>query len=448
MALIIPFQNKRIVLGVTGSIAAFKAATLASLLTKAGAQVDVILTESAEKFVSALTFQALTGRPVYTNLWETDTSGGLPTHIAHVGLSHAADVLVVAPATAQTLTKLALGLSDNLLTITALAARCPIVIAPAMDAGMYEHSAVQAHVEALKGRGAIFVGPVEGRMASGLSGLGRMIEPEEIVGECRRVLGLAGPLAGRRVVISAGPTREALDPVRYLSNYSSGRQGFALAQAALDSGAQVTLIAGPVSLPTPAGAQRIDVETAGQMREAVIEQAARRQADALIMAAAVADFRPAEVAEKKIKKERPHPQPLSTSGEGSKVPSPLQVGGEKSLPASLQGGGESGGTFLHIDLVENPDILFELSQQAGRPRITVGFAAESHDLIEHAQEKLVRKKLDLIVANDITASDAGFGVETNRVVLISAQGLEELPLMGKDEVAARIIHWITERLAE
>lgn len=406
--------GKRIILGVTGSIAAYKAATLASHLTQAGAQVDVIMTEAATRFVAPLTFQALTGRPVYTTMWQTETGGGLGTHIAHVALGHQADLLLIAPATAQTIARVALGLADDLLSVTALAARCPILIAPAMDAGMYENPATQQHIETLRARGVHFAGPAVGRMASGLEGLGRFLEPDEIIGHCRRVLGLAGPLGGRHVVVTAGPTREPLDPVRFISNYSSGRQGFALAQAAVDCGAQVTLISGPVSLPTPVGVQRVDVEQADQMLEAVLAHATGdRQADALIMCAAVGDFRPAQIAERKIKK-----------GEDTSAGSPIQ-----------------------IELAENPDILLEVSKQPRRPRVTVGFAAESHDLIAHAQAKLARKKLDLIVANDITAADAGFVAETNRVVLITAEGVEPLPLMHKEEVAARVIKWVADRLA-
>lgn len=403
-------SGKHIILGITGSIAAYKACTIASQLTQHGVLVDVIMTESATRFVSPLTFQSLTGRPAYTTMWHTDTSGGLGTHIAHVGLGHGADLMLIAPITANTMARIAHGLADDLLSVTALAARCPILVSPAMDVGMYEVPATQANIDILRSRGVHFAGPGIGRMASGLEGLGRFIDPEEIIGHCRRVLGMNGPLAGRRVVITAGPTREPLDPVRYLSNYSSGKQGFAIAQAAVDAGAAVTLIAGPVSLPTPIGAERVDVTDTRSMLDAVLAHAAGdAPADALIMAAAVADFRPAELAGHKIKKAH------------GQAPAP-------------------------IDLVENPDILYEISQQAHRPAVTVGFAAESDDLIAHAQEKLARKKLDLIVANDITASDAGFAVDTNRVVFITPQGIDELPLMSKEEVAQRIVDWVAGRL--
>ncbi len=402
--------GKRIVLGVSGSIAAYKAAMIASHLTQQGALVDVIMTASAMRFVAPLTFQALTGRPVYTSMWETETAGGLGTHIAHVGLAHEADLLLIAPATAHTLARLAHGLADDLLSVTALAAHCPIVIAPAMDAGMYAAAATQANVETLRARGVTFAGPTTGRMASGLEGLGRMVEPEEVIGYCRYVLGRSGPLRGRRVVVTAGPTREALDPVRFLSNRSSGRQGFAIAQAALDAGAEVTLIAGPVGLPTPVGAQRVDVTSAQEMEEAVLAHAAGDEpADALIMAAAVADFRPAQSSAHKIKK-----------AEAERT--------------------------LHLELTHTPDILMSVARQARRPRVVVGFAAESRDLIANAQAKLARKRLDLIVANDITAPDAGFEVATNRVHFVTAEGVEALPLMSKEEVAARLMAWVAKRL--
>ncbi len=401
--------HKHIILGVTGSIAAYKAATIASHLTQMGARVDVIMTESATRFVAPLTFQALTGRPVYTDMWGTETGGGLGTHIAHVGLAHEADLLLIAPATANTIAKVALGLADDLLSVTALAAPCRMVIAPAMDAGMYANPATQAHVEALAARGIHIAGPGIGRMASGLEGLGRFLEPDEVIGHCRLALGLDGPLAGRRVVVTAGPTCEPLDPVRFLSNYATGKQGFALAQAAIDAGADLTLIAGPVHLDTPVGAQRIDVGNARQMRDAVLSQATgKNRADALIMAAAVSDFRPAWEVEQKIKKSQ-------TAEE------------------------------LTLNLTHNPDILTELAEQSRRPRLVIGFAAESEDLIPQAQAKLEAKRLDMIVANDITAPDAGFAADTNRVHLITPEGVEELPLLSKEAVAARIIAWLSER---
>lgn len=397
-------SGKRIILGVSGSIAAYKAAIIASHLTQAGALVDVIMTEAAMRFITPLTFQALTGRPVYTSLWGTETGGGLGTHIAHVGLAHEADLLLIAPATAQTMARLAHGMADDLLSVTALAASCPVVIAPAMDAGMFSAAATQANVEVLRERGVMFAGPGMGRMASGLEGLGRFLEPDEIIGYARLALAQNGPLAGRRVVVTAGPTREPLDPVRFLSNHSTGKQGLAIAQAALDAGADVTLISGPLAAHMPTGLKQISVTDTRSMQAAVLEQAAGdTPADVLIMAAAPSDFRPAQPAEHKIKK-------------------------------------EDGGP-LSLELAPNPDILLSISEQAQRPQLVIGFAAESQDLIANAQGKLARKHLDLIVANDITAPDAGFAADTNRVVFITTEGVEELPLLSKEAVANRLIAW-------
>ncbi|NOY98275.1 MAG: bifunctional phosphopantothenoylcysteine decarboxylase/phosphopantothenate--cysteine ligase CoaBC [Chloroflexi bacterium] len=391
-------EGKYILLGVTGSIAAYKAADLASRLTQAGARVDVILTQGAGQFVTPLTFQSLTGRKAYT---ESDLWGG-QAHVLHVGLGHSADLLVIAPCTANTLAKLAHGQADNLLTITALAAQCPTLVAPAMDVGMYGHPATQENVRILRGRGVVFAGPAEGRMASGLVGLGRMLEPPELLGHIRRVLGRDGALAGRKVVVTAGGTQEPIDPVRFIANRSSGKQGYALAQAAIDAGADVTLITTPTCLTPPAGASVVPVHTVGEMLEAVL--VACREADVLLMAAAGADFRPANISENKLKKRDGIPQ---------------------------------------ITLEAAPDILKAvagLRSDSGRPRVVVGFAAESRDLLANASAKLTSKKLDFIAANDISASDAGFGSDTNRVTLLFAGGQKEpLPLMDKFAVAETII---------
>jgi phosphopantothenoylcysteine decarboxylase/phosphopantothenate--cysteine ligase len=400
------FRSKKILLGVTGSIAAFKAADLASQLAQAGAEVDVILTEAATRFVTPLTFQSVTGRRACTDadLW------GAEAHVLHVGLGERADLFLIAPCTADTIAKLAHGLADNLLTITALAARGPLLVAPAMDGGMYAHPATQANLKTLAERGVTVLGPAEGRMASGLVGRGRMLEPEELLGHARLALGRKGPLAGRRVVVSAGGTQEPLDPVRYLTNRSSGKQGFALAQAALDRGAAVTLVAAPTPLPTPVGAQRVEVQTAAEMRQAVL--AACAAADVLIMAAAVADFRPARAAEQKIKK----------------------------------------GAVPQVEFEKTVDILSavaEARERTGRPAVVVGFAAESQNLIENAREKVLRKKLSLIVANDISAQDAGFAVDTNRVSIIDAGGgVEPLPLLSKAQVAETVMERVEKLLAQ
>lgn len=401
------FHEKRILLGVTGSIACYKAVDLASKLTQAGALVDVILTEAAQQFVTPLTFRSVTGRPVYTSMWDLDD------HVRHVGLGEAADLFILAPATAHTLAKLAQGLADNLLTVTALAARCPIMIAPAMDGGMYEHPATQANLALLAARGVVFAGPVKGRMASGLSGLGRMVEPPELLAHARAILAKNGPLAGCKVVVSTGPTRESLDPVRFISNRSTGKQGLAVAQAALDAGAEVTLVAGPISEPIPWGVKCIDVQTTDEMAEAVLTSV--QDADALFMVAAVADFRPGSRSERKIKK-------TETEGDWG-----LAIGLEVTL-----------------------DILGAVKEQrdkTGFPRVSLGFAAETHDAFEYGRQKLLRKGLNLIAVNDVLESDAGFAVDTNRVVLLSSAGvLEEMPLMSKTAVAERLVHHVANAL--
>jgi phosphopantothenoylcysteine decarboxylase/phosphopantothenate--cysteine ligase len=334
----------------------------------------------------------------------------LPTHVVHVGLAKAADLLAIAPATANTMAKLAHGLADNLLTALTLSVRCPLLLVPAMDVEMWGHAATQANAAALRERGARFAGPARGRMASGLEGEGRMVEPDEILGHIRLVLGRQGPLAGRRVVVTAGPTREAIDPVRFVSNPSSGRQGFALAQVALDLGARVTLITGPTHLPTPVGAERVDVVTAQGMHDIVLATAG--DADALLMAAAVGDFRPEKAAAQKIKK------------------------GERDLG---------------VRMVRTLDILSAVAIRRageGSPRVLVGFAAESEDLVAHARDKMMTKDLDLVVANDITARDAGFSAESNRVTILDRDGgVEQLPLMGKTAVAEAIMGRVVALLA-
>jgi phosphopantothenoylcysteine decarboxylase/phosphopantothenate--cysteine ligase len=397
-----PLQDKYIVLGVTGSIAAYKAADLASKLTQAGARVDTVLTEAATRFVSPLTFQSVTGRPAYTDadLW------GAQAHVLHVGLGHTADLLVIAPATAQTMAKLAHGLADNLLTLAALAAACPVLIAPAMDGGMFGQAATQANVRILQERGMAIVGPEEGHLASGLKARGRMTEPVDLVGHIRYRLSRGGPLAGRQVIVTAGGTQEPVDPVRVLTNRSSGKQGLALAQAALDAGADVTLIAASIALPVPIGLRHVPVGTAAEMAAAVLD--ACREADVLLMAAAVADFTPADPAGHKIKK-------------------------DEGLPV--------------LALKRTADILSEVARQrqaTGRPLVVAGFAAETQNLLANARAKLEAKRLDLMVANDVSAADAGFSVDTNRVTLIDADGAEELALMSKADVAERVLQRVTQ----
>ena len=398
-------SGKHIVLGVTGSIAAYKAADLASKLTQAGTQMDVILTNAAEKFVTPLTFQSVTGRRAYTDkdLW------GNEAHVLHVGLGHKSDLLIIAPCTANTISKLVHGGADNLLTVTALASQSPLVIAPAMDGGMFDHPATQENLDTLRERGAYIIEPAEGHLASGLTGVGRLPETHELIGHIRLILGRRGLLAGKKVLITAGGTQEPLDPVRVLTNRSSGKQGYALAQAALDAGAEVMLVTTPTALTPPVGAILIEVETAKQMLDAVMQEFP--ESDTLIMAAAVADFRPKDVAENKIKKEGGIPQ---------------------------------------IELEATEDILKAvagLRSSMKRKQVVAGFAAESQNLLENAVNKLQSKKLDLIAANDISANDAGFSVETNRVTLLFADGHKEsLSLMSKTETAEIIVERVATLL--
>ena len=400
-----PIQDKQIVLGVTGGIAAYKAVDLTSRLIKAGAQVDVIMTESAQQFVTPLTFQALTHRPVVTEMFSLLAE----TEIGHVSLAKRADVLVVAPATANTVAKLALGLADNMLTTTALATSAPIVIAPAMEPAMWTNPATQQHISVLQNRGATIVGPAEGRLASGATGLGRMSEPAEIYDAVRLILARQGDLRGRTLLVTAGGTQEAIDPVRFIGNHSSGKMGYAVAEAARDRGAEVTLVSAPTALPTPAGVTLHRVKTAREMAEAVMLRL--EESDVLIMAAAVADYRPVQAVQQKIKKEDQED--------------------------------------LTIPLVRNPDILTEVARwREDRPLpVVVGFAAETQNLLANAQDKLRRKRLDMIVANDVTAEGSGFGTDTNQATLIGLNGLiETLPLLSKHEVAHRLLDQVWELL--
>jgi phosphopantothenoylcysteine decarboxylase/phosphopantothenate--cysteine ligase len=393
-----PLENKRIMLGVTGSIAAYKAADLASRLTQQGAVVNTLLTDSALKLVSSLTFQSVTGQKAYT---EADLWGG-EGHIVHVQIGRSTDLLVIAPATANTIAKLAHGIADNLLTVTALAAQCPIVIAPAMDAGMYSHPTTQAHIQMLKDRSVHFIGPIEGHLASGLVGPGRMEETDKIVRCLRWLLSRNGPLSGNKIVVTAGGTQEVIDPVRVITNRSSGKQGYALAQAALDAGAEVTLISAPTHLTPPTGCKLVQVQQAEEMRSAVFDEI--KTAQALVMAAAVADFSPVHAEKDKIKKD-------SNLSE-------IRVKPTRDILAEVQA----------YKSKERPDLK------------VIGFAAESRDLQENAVKKLRQKGMDLIAANDISQPQAGFNVDTNQVILIFSDGsLEPLPLMSKDEVAEKII---------
>jgi len=384
-------RDKTIVLGVTGGIAAYKAAEIASQLTQAGAKVSVIMTEEALQFISAVTFRALTGRPVVTEMFDLASEFS----IEHVSLAKAADVVVIAPATANIIAKLAAGIADDMLCCTVLATKAPVLIAPAMETNMYANPITRDNLSKLKARNFVIVGPATGWLASGKEGLGRLADVNDIIGSIRQVLDRGADLTGRHIVVTAGGTQEPIDPVRYLSNRSSGKMGYALAEAARDRGAEVTLITAPASLSEPAGINVIRVGTAEEMRQAV--ESSTPQADALIMAAAVADYRPIRTAKDKIKK------------------------------------GKAG---LTLELECTPDILGTVKGNF----IKVGFAAESSNLVENAREKLKQKQLDFIVANDITASDSGFGTDTNRVTIIDRKGkIDSLPLLTKREVANKVL---------
>jgi len=391
-------SNKTIVLGITGSIAAYKAAEIASQLTQAGAKVNVILTEEAVRFISPVTFRAITGRPVVTEMFDLASEFS----IEHVSLAKVADIVVIAPATANIISKLAAGIADDMLCCTVLATKAPVVIAPAMETNMYNNPVTQDNLHKLKVRNFVIIGPTTGWLASGKKGLGRLADINDIIGGIRQVLERSGDLAAKHIVVTAGGTQEPIDPVRYISNRSSGKMGYALAEAARDRGAKVTLVTAPASLPEPVGVNVVKVSTAKEMNRAV--EKATRQADALVMAAAVADYRPTKAAKDKIKK------------------------------------GEAG---LTLKLECTPDILGSVKGNF----IKVGFAAESSNLVENAKQKLKKKGLDVIVANDITASDSGFGADTNRVTIIDRTGkIDNLPLLTKREVAERVLDRLVEFL--
>jgi phosphopantothenoylcysteine decarboxylase/phosphopantothenate--cysteine ligase len=385
-------KGKTIVLGITGGIAAYKAADLASKLTQAGAKVETVMTEAATRMITPLTLRNLTHRPVVTDMFELASEYSLE----HVALAEAADAVIIAPATANTISKLAAGIADNMLGNIVLATRAPVVIAPAMNDNMYRNSVTQENIEKLRDRGFHIIEPEYGRLASGKTGKGRLPETVKLIEAIEKALGQKKDLAGKRIIVTAGGTREPIDPVRHIGNRSSGKMGYALAVAARERGAEVTLISANVTLEEPVGVEVIKVTTAAEMKRAV--SGAVRGADVLLMAAAVADYQPEKAAGAKIKKE------------------------------SRQN--------LTLKLVKTPDILSEVRGSFLR----VGFAAESEDIIANAKRKLSEKNLDLVVANDITAPDSGFDVDTNRVVIIDKNGkTEELPLMSKREVADRVL---------
>jgi phosphopantothenoylcysteine decarboxylase / phosphopantothenate---cysteine ligase len=395
-------NGKRIIVGVTASIAAYKAADLVSKFNQAGALVDVVLTPKALEFITPLTFSSLSQRSVWQDLWEP--SGQAAAN--HIELARSADLLLIAPATADVIARLAYGMADDLLTAIALAATAPLVIAPAMEHHMFQHPATQANLALLAERGAYIIPPEVGRLASGESGPGRLPDTNTLLGAVRLVLGRNGDLAGKRVIVTAGGTQEPIDPVRYIGNRSSGKQGFAIAEAARDRGAKVILIAGATTLPTPFGIERIDAFTAQAMHEAVMSACV--DADVLVMCAAVADFAPITPAAHKIKKEE------------------------------ITGTADAD---LILALRRTTDVLGDINAQRDRfPRLVrVGFAAETHAPIEAGRDKLVRKGLDFIVVNDVSNSDTGFGASANHVWLAYPDGqIVEHPLQAKDLIADRI----------
>ena len=396
-----PLANSRIALGVTGSIACYKAVDLASKLTQAGAIVDVILTREACQFLAPLTFQSITHQPVVVDVFDPQSE----LSIDHVAIAERADAVIIAPATANTIAKIARGFADDALTTTVLATQAPLIIAPAMDAHMYDNPATQQNVAILRERGCVIAGPASGRLASGLIGKGRLLETPDLLGCLRQTLGRNGDLAGRKVVVSAGGTQEPIDPVRVIANHSSGKMGFAVAEAARDRGATVSLVSAPTALPDPFGIEVIKVQTALQMKSVLYEECS--DADALIMSAAVADWRPSSMSVQKVKK--------------------------------------GAADTWEVELIKNPDIIAGITDER---LIKVGFAAESQDLLANAESKLLSKGLHLIAANDITAEDSGFGVDTNRVILLDREGsTEELPLMSKYDVGCSILDRVSGYLS-
>lgn len=391
-------SGARVLLGITGGVAAYKAVDLASKLVQQGAQVDTVVTNAAREFVGPASLNAITRRPVHGSVFEPWTAD----YAGHLSLGEECDLILIAPATANAIANLAHGLAPDMLHSSVLTSTAPLLVAPAMEDTMYRHPATQQNLEKLRHRGVFLVGPESGRLASGEFGVGRMSEPVTILSAARMVLGRQGVLAGKRIVVTAGGTRESLDPVRYLGNRSSGLMGYATAQAAIDAGADVVLISGPTGLPTPYGAVRIDVQTAIEMKAAVND--AVQGAQAIIMSAAVADYRPKDVRSEKIKKS------------------------------------ELGAT-LSLELVTNPDIIAGIDEPG---LLKVGFAAETSNLVEHALKKLREKRLDLVVAND---AEQAIGSRDNQVTLVWPDGhVEELPLMPKEKVAAMLIDRISGML--
>ena len=396
-------KGKSVVVGVCGGIATYKVVEVVSRLKKMGAEVDVIMTANAQKFVTPLTFRSLSHRPVVTDMFNDPEYWD----IKHISLAKKADLFIVAPATANIIGKLAAGIADDMLSTTLVATKAPVLIVPAMNHDMYANAVVQRNIEMLRGLGYMFMEPDTGRMAEGTSGKGRLPEPSSIVERACSILCPKQDLKGIRMVVTAGPTRENIDPVRYLSNYSSGKMGYAVARAASERGADVVLISGPVEIECPEGVQLIRTTTADEMHEAVLSSF--ENCDVLVMAAAVADYRPAEVSEFKIKK---------TDDD------------------------------MVMRLVKNPDILKKLGTMKGSKTL-IGFSAETDNLMENAAKKLEAKNLDMIVANDVTLEGAGFGTDTNIIKIIRRDGsITDLPLMSKLEAAHRILDEFCDMVAK
>lgn len=402
-----PLRKRRVVLGITGGIAAYKSAETARRLVTLGAEVQVVMTRGAREFVTPLTLQALTGRPVRTDLLDADAEAAM----GHIELARWAELVLVAPATAHFLGRLAAGLADDLLTTTCLATAAPIAVAPAMNQQMWKAPATQRNIRTLAEDGVLLWGPGEGEQACGDVGAGRMLEADDLAARVAALLESGATLEGRHVVVTAGPTREPIDPVRYISNHSSGKQGFAIARAAAEAGARVTLVAGPVELPTPPGVDRVDVVSAREMLAAA--RTAVADAEVLVAVAAVADYRPEAVADQKIKK--------------------------KHTPGSEDA--------MRVELVANPDIVATLT--AEQPGLfSVAFAAETEQLLENARAKLERKGVAMVVANDVSDTTIGFGSDANRVTIMEAETETALPRADKDTVARELVTRIAARLGE
>jgi phosphopantothenoylcysteine decarboxylase/phosphopantothenate--cysteine ligase len=383
--------GKTIVLGISGSVAAYKAADIASKLVQAGARVEVVMTEAATKFITPLTLRSITHGAVVSDMFDPASQHA----VEHIALGEAADAVVIAPATASTIANLAMGIADDMVSLTVLATKAPVILAPTMDANMFANPITQENLAKLKARGFIIVGPERGRLASGKVGWGRLSDTEKIITTVTQAVSQSRELKGKRMVVTAGGTQEPIDPARHIGNPSSGKMGYAIAQAARDRGARVTLITAPTSLPDPADIETVHVRTTAEMKTAVAKAVAK--ADALIMAAAVSDYQPKIAAKTKIKKETPG---------------------------------------LTLELIRTPDIITKVRGKFLR----VGFAAESENIVANAKKKLQKKQLDLIVANDITDKKSGFGVDTNKVTLIDKKGkVEKLPLMSKREAADKIL---------